>query len=96
MNYKILKVNNLDEIIPFTEKFNDENIIIDLTKLEVTIDEIVSFKKISNQKRKNGTSFVIINATIDIDELPEEINVVPTLQEAIDVIDMDEMMRELE
>ncbi len=96
MNYKLLKPTNLNEIIPFTENNSDQNIIIDLSELEITLKEILPFQKIADTNRGNGTSFVIINTTVDIDALPEEINVVPTLQEAIDIIDMDEMMRELE
>ncbi len=96
MNYKLIKLTNLNEITPFTEENSGQNIIIDLSELKITLKEILPFQKIANTNRENGTSFVIINTSVDIDTLPEEINVVPTLQEAIDVIDMDEMMRELE
>jgi hypothetical protein len=96
MDYQILKPTKIAEIFLFIEKHQDKNVVIDLTDLEMTIKEMLSFKKIANQKNKNGTSFVIINSSIDIDEIPEEINIVPTLQEAIDVIEMDEMIRDLE
>lgn len=96
MNYKILKPNKLNEIIPFNEEFSSSNIVIDLSELEISIKTILSFEEISTKKRENGTSFVIINSTIDIEKIPEEIYVVPSLQEAIDIIEMDEMMRDLE
>lgn len=96
MSYKILKPNKLNEIIPFNEAFSSSNIVIDLSEFEISIKNILSFKEIVTKKRDNGSSFVFINSTIDIEEIPEEIYVVPTLQEAIDVIEMDEMMRDLE
>ncbi len=96
MNYKLIKPTNLKEIISCTEKFSTKNIIIDLTELETSLEEIIPFKKIANSKTENDTSFVIINTTINIDKLSDEINIVPTLQEAIDVIEMDEIMRKLE
>lgn len=95
MSYKILKPSHLTEIIPFTREFSSKNIVIDLSNIEVSLKEILSFKEITTKKNKNGTSFVLINSTINIDDVPEEINIVPTLQEAIDIIEMDEMMRDL-
>ncbi len=92
MNYKLIKPTNLKDISPFVTTFSTENIIVDLTELEITLSEIISFKDICN----TNTSFVIINSNIAIEKIPEEINIVPTLQEAIDIIDMEEMMRDLE
>ena len=51
--------------------------------------------KIATQKKENGTSFVIVNSAIDIDDFPESFNVTPTLQEAEDVIEMEAIEREL-
>ena len=40
-------------------------------------------------------SFVVICNGIDIDDVPDEINVVPTLQEAEDVLEMEAIERDL-
>ena len=40
------------------------------------------FLNIASAKKENGTSFVVIIRSLEIDALPEAINVVPTLQEA--------------
>jgi hypothetical protein len=43
----------------------------------------------------NSTSFVIIANGVDMDELPDELIVVPTMIEALDIIEMDEITRDL-
>ena len=53
------------------------------------------FLNIASTKKENSTSFVIIVRSLDIDALPEEINVVPTLQEAEDILEMENIEREL-
>jgi hypothetical protein len=51
---------------------------------------------ISEQKKENGTSFVLVNTEIDVDNFPENFNIVPTLQEAVDILEMEAIERELE
>ena len=53
------------------------------------------FIEISNQHRILKHSFVIVNNALDTDILPNEIMVVPTLLEAQDVIEMEEIERDL-
>ena len=50
---------------------------------------------ISTSRKENGTSFVLICKGIDIDEIPDEINVVPTFEEAVDILEMDAIERDL-
>ena len=77
-------------------QYKNNNIIVDLTKLPVSLDEILQFENISKIKIDLGTSFVVIKTEIDLDEIPDELIVVPTFQEAVDMIDMDEMTRSLD
>ena len=53
------------------------------------------FLNIANDKRENGTSFVLIITGINIDDVPDEINVVPTMIEAFDTLEMDAIERDL-
>lgn len=77
-------------------KFKDQNLIIDIQKYgQLTLEELLSFLKPSMKHYKNGKSFIIINDTINIDDVPEEIRVVPTLQEAEDMVQMEEIERDL-
>lgn len=73
-----------------------ENIILHLSdNLNITFLNILEFLRISLEKKANNTSFVVIISSLNIDDLPEEINVVPTLQEAEDIIEMESIEREL-
>jgi hypothetical protein len=76
--------------------FSNNNIIVILVSLiPLTRSELSEFLLLSNTHRENGHSFVIVTNNIDIDSIPEELIVVPTLIEAKDVIEMEEMERDL-
>jgi len=78
------------------KKFKDQNLVIDIQKYgNLTLEELLCFLEPSIKHYKNGKSFIIINDTIEIDSVPEEIRVVPTLQEAEDMIQMEEIERDL-
>ncbi|MCM4161212.1 ribonuclease Z [Antarcticibacterium flavum] len=78
------------------KKFKNDNVIINLLQKEpVQLENLLSFLEISNLHRSNKKSFVIVSREIDIDSIPEELIVVPTLVEAEDIINMEELEREL-
>lgn len=77
-------------------KFKNDNVIVNLSVLnKVTLPDIVEFLEISNKHRGAKHSFVIVTDQTDLEETPDEIVVVPTLKEAYDVIDMEEIERDL-
>ena len=77
-------------------KFKNSNVIVNLNTLKpISLEQIIEFLRISNQHRAAKHSFVIVNEGIDVDKTPEEIVIVPTLQEAYDIIEMEEMERDL-
>ena len=53
------------------------------------------FLNLSEIHKQNGASFVLICSEINIDAIPDEINVVPTFTEAIDILEMDAIERDL-
>ena len=57
--------------------------------------KIRNFLQISNTHREAKHSFVIVSSKIDIDQSPDALIIVPTLQEAHDIIEMEEMERDL-
>ncbi|WP_299554266.1 ribonuclease Z [Seonamhaeicola sp.] len=86
-------VKKLQALYP---KFKNNNIIVSLTTLDqISLEEIVEFLQISNTHRAAKHSFVIVTNKVDFDDMPDEIVVVPTLQEAYDIIEMEEMERDL-
>ena len=77
-------------------RFKNDNVIICLTSLKpITLSDLVEFLQISIKHKKANHSFVIVTNKIDLDETPDEIIVVPTIQEAYDIIEMEEMERDL-
>ncbi len=76
--------------------FKDQNIVVNLKSASnVASKELLSFLELSNVHRNDNKSFVLVTDAVGIDELPEELVVVPTLQEAEDMIQMDEIQRDL-
>ncbi|PQJ77874.1 hypothetical protein [Polaribacter porphyrae] len=76
--------------------FKNMHVVVHLSSLEgLKSDDFLVFLDISDKKKENKTSFVIINNNISIDDFPEELNIVPTEIEAEDIIDMEAMEREL-
>jgi len=59
------------------------------------MEELLLFLELSNEHRKGKKSFVIANDAINIEKVPEELIIVPTLMEAGDVIQMEEVERDL-
>jgi hypothetical protein len=77
-------------------RFKDQNLIIDLLSYtNLSLEQLLMFIELSNKHRTLNHSFVIVNDAIDLDILPDEIMVVPTLLEAQDVIEMEEIERDL-
>ena len=86
----------LVELTKRDTEFNGEHLVIDFSeKINTTIQDLLLLLDISTNHRENGTSFVLICKGIDIDEIPDEINVVPTFEEAVDILEMDAIERDL-
>ncbi len=77
-------------------KFKNDNVIVNLSVMnKVTLQDIIEFLEISNTHRRAKHSFVIVTDKASLDEMPDELVVVPTLKEAYDIIEMEEMERDL-
>ncbi|MBL4643121.1 MAG: hypothetical protein JKY44_05965 [Flavobacteriaceae bacterium] len=63
--------------------------------LNTTIPNLLLFLNVANEHKNNGMSFVIICNGIDIDEISDEINIVPTILEAEDILEMEAIERDL-
>ena len=86
----------VQEINKIYTTIESNNIIINLFSLnEVNADQLKEFSLLSDKHRKSKHSFVIVNKAVSIDEISEELIVVPTLTEAHDLIEMEEIERDL-
>ncbi|MEM0516963.1 MULTISPECIES: ribonuclease Z [Aequorivita] len=102
-NYVVLE-DEKDDIVDFASfiesqiptKYKGQNVVLNLLKYNsLELVQLLRFLKTSNLHRKTKHSFVIVNDAIDIDDVPFEMVVVPTLQEARDIIEMEEIERDL-
>jgi hypothetical protein len=77
-------------------KFKNDNVIVNLSVMaEVTLQDMTEFLELSKQHRNTKHSFVIVTDKAKLDEMPEMLIVVPTLKEAYDIIEMEEIERDL-
>ena len=74
----------------------DNNLIICFSKeINTTIEDLLLLLSISSAHKKRKLSFICVANQVEIDEIPEELSVVPTLEEAEDLLEMDEIERDL-
>ncbi len=102
-NYTIVYQENI-ALLKFVEnlsaaydKLRNDHIVVNLFSFDrLTSDEILEFLELSNRHRMAKKSFVLVTDKVTYNEVPDEINLVPTLQEAKDLIEMEEIERDLE
>ena len=83
--------NSLDEI---QKNIKEKNIIIDF--IELDFDEFFDdLNNLFKKSKKNNRSFVIINSDFRSEYYNLSIDIVPSLQEAIDIIEIEEIERDL-
>jgi len=76
--------------------FKNDNVIIDFSDYKgVKTENILLFLKYSKEHKDNGMSFVMVDKGINRDDIPDEIIIVPTLTEAKDIIEMENIERDL-
>ena len=64
-------------------------------KINIKERDLFVFLDYSNKHLEKETTFIIICNTIDVDNFPETFNIVPTLQEAEDILEMENIQRDL-
>lgn len=87
-------LKNLRQAYP---KHKNDHLILNLFSFgPLTTSDLLEFMDISNTHRGSGKSFVLVSNSVSPDDIPEEISVAPTLQEARDIIEMEEIERDLD
>ncbi len=86
----------LEKLTAEYANYKNDNIIVDLSaQAGLDLNGVLGFLDLSDKHRKAKKSFVLVVKDFDIDDAPEELIIVPTLQEAHDVIEMEEIERDL-
>lgn len=93
------EANSIDFLEKLTNEyhsFQNQNLIVDLSHdKELTIFNVKLYSDIVKKHNKNKKSFVLVHNSIDFNAVPKNIVLVPTVLEAHDIIEMDEIERDL-
>ena len=86
-----------DEIKRKYKNFSSKNIILDLSPMKNVLSKhIKDFVELAiYHKEFNNKSFVVVAGPIGLKLLPNGINVVPTINEAYDTIEIEDIERDL-
>lgn len=85
-----------DRLLRSYNTLRRDNLIVDLSSLKkVTLTDLLRFLELSNRHRKQKRSFVLVMPAARHNEVPDELVVVPTLQEAKDIVAIEEMERDM-
>jgi len=87
-------LGNLNNAYP---KLRNDHLIINLFSFgSLTTEDLLEFLELSDRHRGSGKSFVLVSDKISYEEVPDEISLAPSLQEARDIIEMEEIERDLD
>lgn len=84
--------NGLDELL---NTYLDRHYIIDVTKLSLKESHAKELQKLLDKYRSSSRSIIYITKIEDLSLFDERAPVVPTLQEAVDFLEMEEIERKL-
>ena len=87
-------LKNLMEAYP---KLKNDHLILNLFSFErLSPEELLEFLPLSDTHRGSGKSFVLVSNALSYEDIPDEISLVPSIQEARDLIEMEEIERDLD
>ena len=76
---------------------HQQNIVIDLSAIKsLKPNHVLEFSELNMYNKEQVLkSFVVVVGTMSVSQLHEDIATAPTLQEALDIIEMEEIERDL-
>ena len=96
--YTLIKLQE-SSFIEFEKKFdeiNSSHIIVILSENYTMNEKNISFfLEAAKIQKINNKSFIVVKNGIDIDKIPELLNITPTLGEAEDILEMEAIERDL-
>jgi len=87
----------LENVATQYNSYKDRNLILDISiNEELTRSDILLLDKLATKHKKEKKSFVVVvNERFDFNQATYKVIFVPTLQEAYDIIEMEEIERDL-
>ena len=78
------------------KSFEKQHLIIDLSTFEaLTNKQVESLLSLSKIHKKSKKSFVIVTKNFDFNAVSDKLSIVPTIAEAQDIIEMENIERDL-
>ncbi|MCX2680900.1 ribonuclease Z [Galbibacter sp. EGI 63066] len=79
------------------EKVKNDHLILNLLSLsKLKTDDLMEFFEVSRDHKAKRKSFVIVTASVNLNDVHEKLTVAPTLKEAYDIIEMEDIERDLD
>jgi anti-anti-sigma regulatory factor len=85
----------LAQIDALYETYQNQNIIVDASAIVIDKSIIKALEPLLKKHKKQKKSFVIATKGIDFNKITTKISIVPTVQEAHDMIELEEIERDL-
>lgn len=86
----------LENVTQQFKTYEKQNVIIDLlAHSDLTEKELKLFLPLSKQQKKAKKSFVVVVSDFDFNAISDKLTLVPSLLEAHDIIEMEEIERDL-
>ncbi|UNY98665.1 ribonuclease Z [Zhouia spongiae] len=78
-------------------KWKNDNLIINLLSItKIEAGDLLELLPLHNKHTEGKKSFVIVSNAVNFNDVHNDLIVVPTLKEAFDIIEMDEIERDLD
>jgi hypothetical protein len=95
MAYKLLENYSIDKLRGYEIDQIQEHLIVALSDSEVNDRDFQWIENFASDLINRSLSFVILSEKLTYEVLPETVNLCPTLEEAIDLIEFEEIQRDL-
>ena len=96
---KNTQYNTAEFITKLTHEYNtykDQNLILDLSfDKELKLEDVKSFSDLIKKHKKGKKSLVLVATDFDFNAVPNSITLVPSILEAHDIIELEEIERDL-
>ena len=77
------------------DEWSAKHLVLNLLGKESSLDNLEAFAELIETHREAGHSLVLVHDQYTYEDLPETLPVVPTVQEAHDLIEMEDIERDL-
>jgi hypothetical protein len=95
MSHKLLENYSIGKLREYDIAHIEEHLIVSLTDIVISNDDFQWIENLNSDLAKKSLSFVILSENLSYEMLPEKVNLCPTIEEAIDLIEFEEIQRDL-